>query len=163
MIPIRQLDRSVGECTAALGLVLLEVTDMAQPSQELAFGIARMGGGECIPGRVEFLRELAETRGDQHVLRGEVTVEGHLVGPGCLRDRLNPHGPDAMPIEQVGRSRENPRAGRDSLAFVVAYIGYGKFHRHPLTRVLPVSTYLGVTVQYHKMLSVSSPAAASEG
>jgi hypothetical protein len=31
MIRVRQLDRSVGECTAALGLVFLEVTDMAQP------------------------------------------------------------------------------------------------------------------------------------
>ena len=29
MIRVRQLDRSVGECTAALGLVLLEVTSTA--------------------------------------------------------------------------------------------------------------------------------------
>ena len=49
MLPIRQLDRSVGECTA--GLVFLEVTDMAQPGQELAFRIARVGDGERIPGR----------------------------------------------------------------------------------------------------------------
>src|ERR1700730_3018836 len=53
MIRVRQLDRSVGECTAALGLVLLEVTDMAQPRKELAFRIARVGiagtasGGYC--------------------------------------------------------------------------------------------------------------------
>jgi hypothetical protein len=51
MIRVRQLDRSVGECTAALGLVFLEVTDMAQPGQALAFRIARVGDGERIPGR----------------------------------------------------------------------------------------------------------------
>src|SRR5271168_2056371 len=64
MILVRQLDRSVGECTPALGLILLEVTDMAQPGQELSFRIARVGGGERIPGSVEFLRELDETGGD---------------------------------------------------------------------------------------------------
>jgi hypothetical protein len=35
-----------------------------QPGQELSFRIARVGGGERIPGSVEFLRELDETGGD---------------------------------------------------------------------------------------------------
>src|SRR5882672_9327466 len=67
MVLVRQLDRRVGECTAALGLILLEVTGMTQPRQELAFRIARVGGGDRIPGCVEFPREFAETRGDQRV------------------------------------------------------------------------------------------------
>jgi hypothetical protein len=100
MIPIRQLDRSVGECTAALGLVLLEVSDMVQPGQQLAFRIARVGGGERIPGSVELLRELAETRSDQHILRGEVAIERHLVGAGRLGDRVDADGMDAAAIEQ---------------------------------------------------------------
>jgi len=33
MVLVRQFDRSIGECTAALGLVLLEITEMAQPGQ----------------------------------------------------------------------------------------------------------------------------------
>jgi hypothetical protein len=68
---------------------------MPQPSQELAFRIAHMGGGEGVPGSVEFLRELAETRGDQHILRGEVTVKRHLVSPGRLGDRVDAHGMNA--------------------------------------------------------------------
>ena len=83
---------------------------MAKPSQELAFRIARMGGGERIPGSVEFLRELAETRGDQHILRGEVTVERHLVGPGRLGDRVDAHGMDAATIEQLAGGREDALA-----------------------------------------------------
>ena len=74
MVLVRQLDRRVGECTAALGLVFLEVTDMAQPGQELAFRIARIRGGERIRGSIEFLRELLETRGDQHILRGAASA-----------------------------------------------------------------------------------------
>src|SRR6202044_181188 len=43
MVLVRQLDGSVGKSTPALGLVHLEVTDMAQPGEELAFRITRVG------------------------------------------------------------------------------------------------------------------------
>jgi len=63
MIRVRQLDRSVGECTAALGLILLK-----SPTWRSQAGAGlpdrRVGGGERIPGSVEFLRELDETRSD---------------------------------------------------------------------------------------------------
>src|SRR5260370_16735543 len=100
MILVRQLDRGVGECTAALGLVLLEVSDMAQPGQELAFRIARVGGGERIPGSVEFLRELAETRSAQHILRGEVAIDRRLVCAGRRAVPVAATGMDAPPIQQ---------------------------------------------------------------
>jgi len=76
---------------------------MAKPSQELAFRIARMGGGERIPGSVEFLRELAETRGDQHILRGEVTVERHLVGRRRFGDGIHADRVDAVTIKEIER------------------------------------------------------------
>src|SRR3984893_7774367 len=107
MVLVRQLDRSVGECTAALGLVLLEVADMAQPSYELAFRIARMGSGDRIPGNVEFPREFAETCGDQHILRREVAIERHLVGTGRLGDGVDADGMDATAIEQLAGGRED--------------------------------------------------------
>jgi hypothetical protein len=72
MVLVRQFDRRGGKSTAALGLLHLEVTDMAQPGEELAFRITRVGG-DRIPGNA-FLCELAETCGDQHIRRGEVTI-----------------------------------------------------------------------------------------
>jgi len=107
MVLVRQLDGSVGERTTAVGLVLLEVSDMAQPSQELAFRITRMGIGDHTPGSVKFLRELAETRGDQHILRGEVAIERHLVGAGRFGDRVDADGMDAAAIEQPAGCRED--------------------------------------------------------
>ena len=83
---------------------------MSQPGQELAFRIARVGGGERIPGSVEFLRELAETRGDQRILRGEVAIERHLVGAGRLGDRVDADGMDAAAIEQLAGGREDALA-----------------------------------------------------
>ena len=111
MILVRQLDRSVGECTPALSLVLPEVTDMPQPGQELAFRIARVGGGERVPGCVEFPRELGETRGDQHILRGEVTIERHFIGAGGFGDCVDADGMDTATIEQLGRAVWCPVAG----------------------------------------------------
>jgi hypothetical protein len=46
MVRVRQFDGRVGKSTAALGLVRLEVTDMVQPGQKLAFRIAHVSGGE---------------------------------------------------------------------------------------------------------------------
>src|SRR6266481_6273606 len=111
MVLVRQLDRSVGERTAALGLVLLELTDMAQPSHELAFRIARMGSGYRIPGNVEFPREFNETRGDQHILRREVAIERHLVGTGRLSNGVNADGMDAAAIEEFAGERTQPLSG----------------------------------------------------
>ncbi len=110
MIPIRQLDRSIGEGTAALSLVLLEVSNMAQPGQELAFRVARVRGSDRIPGSVEFLRDLAETRSDERILRGEVAIERHLVGAGRLGDRVDADGMDAAAIEQLASGREDALA-----------------------------------------------------
>ena len=109
MVRVRQFDRGVGECAAALGLVRLEVTDMAQPGQKLAFRIAHVGGRARIPGNVEILLKLTETGGDQHVLRGEVAIERHLVGACRLRDRVDADGMDATAIEQFAGGREDPR------------------------------------------------------
>jgi hypothetical protein len=110
MFLVRQLDRRVGECTAALGLILLEVTGMTQPGQKLAFRITRMGSGDRIPGNVEFPREFNETRGDQRILRREVAIERHLVGTGRLSDGVNADGMDAAAIEQFTGGREDALA-----------------------------------------------------
>ena len=66
-----------------------------------------MGSGVRIPGRIEFPGELAETCGDQRVLRGEVAIESHLVGAGRLGDRVHPNDMDASAIEQLASSRED--------------------------------------------------------
>ena len=50
-----------------------------------------------------------------------MAVERHLVGAGRLGDRLDPHRPDSMPVEQIGGDREHALARRDSLVFVVGY------------------------------------------
>jgi len=113
MVLVRQLDRSVGERTTAVGLALLEVSDMAQPGQELAFGIARMGLGDHIPGSVEFLSELAKTGGDQHILLGEMAIERHLVGAGRFGDRIDADGMDAAAIEQLAGCREDALSRSD--------------------------------------------------
>src|SRR6266403_3383049 len=122
MVLVRQLDRRVGECTAALGLILLEVTGMTQPRQELAFRITRGGSGDRIPGDVEFPREFNKTRGDQNILRREVAIERHLVGTGRLSDGVNADGVDAAAIEEfaggrpAGRTNTGlRRAGRSAM------------------------------------------------
>src|SRR5271155_1642976 len=109
MILVRQLDRSVGECTPAL-VGLLEVTDMPHPGQEQAFRIACVGGDERVPSSVEFLRERGETRSYQHILRGEVTIERHLVGAGRLGDSVNTDGMDTATMEQLAGGGENALA-----------------------------------------------------
>src|SRR5258708_7359390 len=113
MVLVWQLDRSVGERTTAVGLALLEVSNMAQPGQELAFRIALMGVGDRIPGSVEFLSELAETGGDQHILRGEMAIERHLVGAGRFGDRVDANGMDAAAIEQLAGCREDALSRSD--------------------------------------------------
>jgi hypothetical protein len=110
MVRVRQFDRSVGESTTALGLVRLEVTDMAQPGQKLAFRIAHVGGSARIPGNVEILLKLTETGGDQHVLRGEVAIERHLVGTGRRRNCVGADGMYASAIEQLASGREDALA-----------------------------------------------------
>jgi hypothetical protein len=70
MIRVRQLDGGVGECAAALGLILLEVTDMAQPCQELAFRIARDRG--------DLMREGLDARGMNREVRIEEVREAAL-------------------------------------------------------------------------------------
>src|SRR6266446_5565912 len=110
MVLVRQLDRRVGECTAALGLILLEVTGMTQPRQELAFRITRVGSGDRIPGNVEFPREFNKTRGDQHILRREVAIERHLVGTGRRSDGVNADGMDAAAIEEFAGDRKDALA-----------------------------------------------------
>ena len=42
-----------------------------------------------------------------------MTVERHLVGAGRLGDRLDPDGPDSMPIEQLAGRREDALARRN--------------------------------------------------
>ena len=58
--------------------------------------------------------KLAETGGDQHVLRGEVAIERHLVGACRLRDRVDADGMDATAIEQLAGGRENPLTWRQA-------------------------------------------------
>jgi hypothetical protein len=69
-----------------------------------------VGSGDRIPGNVEFPREFAETRGDQHILRREVAIERHLVGTGRLSDGVNADGMDAAAIEQFAGGREEALA-----------------------------------------------------
>src|SRR6266571_624564 len=95
---------------------------------------------ELVPAGVRKLRCLPQIFRHQFVLRGEVAIERHLVGAGRLGDRLDPHRPDSMPIEQVAGDREQPRAWRDSFVFAA---GYGRFDGH---WALPLDT--GVTGQY---------------
>ena len=72
-----------------------------------------------VPGNVEFLRELAEARGDQHILRGEVAIQRHLVGAGRLGDRVDAHGMDAAAIEQLAGGREDALARRRAAALPI--------------------------------------------
>ena len=78
--------------------------------------IADVSGGDRIPGCVEFPREFAETRGDQHILRREVAIERHLVGTGRLSDGVNADGMDAAAIEQFAGGREDALARRRAVA-----------------------------------------------
>ena len=90
MILLRQFHRYIQKGAAALGEADLELADMAQPGQELAHGIAGMGPGILVPGRVEVRSELAQALGDQQVLRFE------------------------MAVEEVPRHREDPLPRRDN-------------------------------------------------
>jgi len=69
-----------------------------------------MGGRDGVLGNVEFLRELAQARRDQHILRGEVPIQRHLVGARRLGNRLDAHGMDAAAIEQLTRGRQDALA-----------------------------------------------------
>src|SRR5262245_22949285 len=102
------------------------------------------------PGCFGELRTLAQVLGHQLVLGGEVAIERHLVGAGRLGDGIDPNRPYSLSVKQVARSRQDPRAGRNSVIFSLACLISGGHGMFPLTRVLPVSTYLGVTGQYHK-------------
>jgi hypothetical protein len=106
------------ESTVALGRAHLEVVDMVQAGEKLAFWIALVGGGDRISGNVEFPREFTETGGNRHVLRSEVTIERHLVGAGRLRDRVDADGMDACdaaPAQNVPARRSSCRAARSAV------------------------------------------------
>ena len=99
VILFRQLDCGIGERTAALGFILLEIANVMQPGHELTLRVADMGSGNRLPGCVEFLREFRETRGDKHILRREMAIERHLVGARGLGDRVYADGMDAAPVK----------------------------------------------------------------
>src|SRR5262249_45625226 len=64
----------------------------------------------------------------------------HLVGAGRLGDGIDPNRPYSLSVKQIARSRQDPRAGWNSLIFSLACLisdGHGTF---------PLDT--GVTGQY---------------
>jgi hypothetical protein len=69
-----------------------------------------------------------------------MTVQRHLVGACCLRDRLNTDAPDSVVVEQVTRGRENAIPGRNLLVFSLAY-SFLRGHQR-------LSLDTGVTGQY---------------
>ena len=68
--------------------------------------------GQPLQQRIALLGKLAQIGGDELVLGTEMAVERHLVGGGCLGDRLDADGADAVAIEKLARSRENALARR---------------------------------------------------
>jgi len=96
MIGVRQFDCCVGECAAALVGADLELGTEAEQGQQLLLRFAGMFPLDVRPGQVEVAGQLAQALGDQLVLGFEMTVEGRLVRPGGLGDRV-----DADPVNPV--------------------------------------------------------------
>src|SRR5262245_60456784 len=89
-------------------------------------------------------------------------VQGHLVGSRRFGDGFDPNCPDPVAIKQIGRDRENAFPRRNSISPSDSCGPSSSFHGSPLTRVLPVSTYVYVTGQYHKGDTKSTPPAAPD-
>src|SRR5262245_31056631 len=99
-----------------------------------------MGLPQPLPGCFGELRALAQVLGHQLVLGGEVAIERHFVGAGRLGDGIDPNRPYSLSVKEVARSRQDPRAGRNSVIFSLTCLisgGHGTF---------PLDT--GVTGQY---------------
>src|SRR5207249_571006 len=89
-------------------------------------------------------------------------VQRHFVGSGRFGDGFDPNRPDPMAVKEIHRDREDALARRNSLAFSAGYHFCRSFHEiSPLTSMLPVSTYVGVTGQYHKGRPKSIPLTAA--
>ncbi|HVU87671.1 MAG TPA: hypothetical protein VHD36_10145 [Pirellulales bacterium] len=114
---IRQLDRRIGEGASAMISIGKNAGHFSEPSVNLSTWIARMGLLVTVPALQGLTCEFTEAFGHQLVLGGKMPVERHLVRVGRFGDRVDADSPDTVTVEQLRSRRQQPRAGRNSIAF----------------------------------------------
>ena len=144
MPALAQLHGRIGNGAAAVAAVGKYPLDVLDPALELRVRVTGIGAREPLPDLVALLGELSQVGRDELVLGTEMPVKRHLIRGGGFRDRFDPHGADAVAIEEFPGSSQNAVARRQ----------YGRCGtrggKHPiglLTRVLPVSIRGHVTAQ----------------
>ena len=112
VVPFGKLHGRIGESAAAIAGIRHKVFDVLQPRLELALGIARVGRPELVPTGLPFRCEPAQILSHQHILRGEVAVERHLVRAGRFSDRVDADRTNTVAVEEIARRGENALARR---------------------------------------------------
>jgi hypothetical protein len=120
MIALGQLDRRIGQVAAA-AIAEHAFGAAANPSMQLRERIIGMSGFKSVPDRLGLPGDLAQAGDHQIVLRAEVTIQRHLVGPGRLGDRFDPDGADAVAIKQLAGGRQNAGTRGDFLVFAAGW------------------------------------------
>jgi hypothetical protein len=100
MIAFGKLNRGICEIATA-AIVENALGTNANPRAKLSQRIIRIFAIELDPNLVDLAGDVTQARDNQIILRAEVAVERHLVGAGCLRDRVNADPPDPVLTEEV--------------------------------------------------------------
>ena len=119
MVLVRQFDRSVGKCTARSASLSLKSQTWRSQASSWPFGSPACAAAIASQATSNSCVSSLQACGDQHILRGEVPIERHLVGAGRLGDRVDADRMDAAAIEQLARGREDALARRQAGALPI--------------------------------------------
>jgi hypothetical protein len=100
MIALGELNRRVGHVAAA-AVAARALGAATNPGVKLRERVVGMGGFKSFPDRIGISSDLAKAGNHQIVLRAEVTIQRHLVGPGDLRNRVNADPSDPMFAKKI--------------------------------------------------------------
>jgi hypothetical protein len=119
MIALSQLNRRIGYVAAA-AIADRALCAATNPSMKLRKRVTGIGGLKPVPDRLGVSGDLAKAGDDQIILRPEVPIQGHLVGPRRIGDRINADPSDPMFAKQIpGRADDAfPRLRRGGWAIL---------------------------------------------
>jgi hypothetical protein len=100
MIALGQLDRHIGHVAAA-AIAARALGAATNPGMKLRQRVIGMGGFKSIPDRLGVSGDVAQARNHQIVLRAEVTIQCHLVGPRHICNRVNADPSDPVFAKEI--------------------------------------------------------------
>ncbi|MEJ0047510.1 MAG: hypothetical protein WDN04_16375 [Rhodospirillales bacterium] len=125
VLGIGELHRRIGGWAPARGGIGAGLREPGKEGAQLRTHIARMPRADFVPQAPIGSRDFTHPSRDQLVLGGEVPVQAHFGGIRLLGDGFDPDCLDALAIEQVARSLENPVAGAQQLGYGTITLGRG--------------------------------------